>query len=346
MDDNPVRVPTMSRDSVGSCRRSVRRTRRQASTAVTGGIAGASSPASSSATPPTISFATTSRWRFPTSWPSTRSTRRPSSASALTGLSIAYGISKFLMGSVSDRSNPRYFLPLGLLLSCAIMVVSGTVKAIYASLALIIVLQALNGWVQGMGWPPCGKTMVHWFSTQRARPRRLVVERRRTTSAARWWRRSRSWGVTLFGDWGAKFYFNALIAAVVAVVAFFLLRDTPQSDGLPPVEEYKNDYPPDYGADNERTLHLPRDLLRTRPEQPLSLGDRHRERVRLLRPLRRGELDSDLPADGEGVLVSANRASAGRSTSRRPSPARSRAAGCRTSVSRAAARRRRSCSWR
>jgi hypothetical protein len=39
--------------------------------------------------------------------------------SALTGLSIAYGLSKFLMGSVSDRSNPKYFLPLGLLLSSA-----------------------------------------------------------------------------------------------------------------------------------------------------------------------------------------------------------------------------------
>src|SRR5881628_3533284 len=40
---------------------------------------------------------------------------------ALTGLSIAYGVSKFLMGSVSDRNNPKYFLPLGLLLSCTIM---------------------------------------------------------------------------------------------------------------------------------------------------------------------------------------------------------------------------------
>src|SRR5687767_7595798 len=40
---------------------------------------------------------------------------------ALTGLSIAYGLSKFLMGSVSDRSNPKYFLSLGLILSCAIM---------------------------------------------------------------------------------------------------------------------------------------------------------------------------------------------------------------------------------
>ncbi|MBA3885429.1 MAG: hypothetical protein H0X67_06815 [Acidobacteria bacterium] len=32
------------------------------------------------------------------------------------------------------------------------MAVSGLVKAIYASLALVILIQILNGWVQGMGW--------------------------------------------------------------------------------------------------------------------------------------------------------------------------------------------------
>jgi MFS transporter, OPA family, glycerol-3-phosphate transporter len=172
---------------------------------------------------------------------------------ALSGSSIAYGISKFLMGSVSDRANPRYFLPIGLLLSCALMFISGTVKAIYASLALVVVLQILNGWVQGMGWPPCGKTMVHWFST---RERGLVVSV---------WNVAHNVGgglvatlalvgMTLFGDWGAKFYFNAAIAAIVAVIAFFLLRDTPQSFGLPPVEEYKNDYPPDYSTGDERVF--------------------------------------------------------------------------------------------
>src|SRR5439155_3762150 len=85
--------------------------------------------------------------------------------SALTGLSIAYGLSKFLMGSVSDRSNPRYFMPLGLLLSSAIMAAFGLIPALYGSLLAIAAIQVLNGWVQGMGWPPCGKTMVHWFST-------------------------------------------------------------------------------------------------------------------------------------------------------------------------------------
>jgi OPA family glycerol-3-phosphate transporter-like MFS transporter len=172
---------------------------------------------------------------------------------ALTGLSIAYGASKFLMGAVSDRSNPKYFLPLGLLLSCGIMLTSGTVKAVYTSLWVLVVLQTLNGWVQGMGWPPCGKTMVHWFST---RERGLVVSV---------WNVSHNvggalvanfalLGVVLFGDWGAKFYFNALIAAALALLVFVLMRDTPQSVGLPPVEIYKNDYPPDYSADHERTF--------------------------------------------------------------------------------------------
>ena len=172
---------------------------------------------------------------------------------ALSGLSIAYGISKFLMGSVSDRSNPKYFLPVGLLLSCAIIFASGIFKAIYASLALVVVLQILNGWVQGMGWPPCGKTMVHWFSTNE---RGLVVSV---------WNVAHNvggglvaslalFGVALFGDWGAKFYFNAAIAAVIAVIVFVLLRDTPQSVGLPPVEAFRNDYPPAYSADNERTF--------------------------------------------------------------------------------------------
>jgi MFS transporter, OPA family, glycerol-3-phosphate transporter len=172
---------------------------------------------------------------------------------ALTGLSLAYGVSKFLMGAVSDRSNPRYFLPLGLLLSCGIMLTTGLVKAVYSSLAILIALQTLNGWVQGMGWPPCGKTMVHWFST---RERGLVVSV---------WNVAHNvggalvanfalLGVALFHDWGAKFYFNALIAAAIAVLVFVLMRDTPQSVGLPPIEEYKNDYPPDYSAEHERTF--------------------------------------------------------------------------------------------
>jgi OPA family glycerol-3-phosphate transporter-like MFS transporter len=172
---------------------------------------------------------------------------------ALTGLTVAYGLSKFLMGSVSDRSNPKYFLPLGLLLSSLIMLAFGLNDVLYTSLAAIIGIQVLNGWVQGMGWPPCGKSMVHWFSTR---------ERGLTVSV---WNTAHNvggglvatlalLGVTLFGDWHAKFYFNACIAALLGCGVFFLLQDTPQSRGLPPIEEYRDDYPPDYSQASERTL--------------------------------------------------------------------------------------------
>lgn len=173
--------------------------------------------------------------------------------SAMTGLSIAYGFSKFLMGSISDRSNPRYFLPLGLLLSCSMLMIFGWVKEVYLSLTLMIVLQTLNGWFNGMGWAPCGKTMVHWFSTK---------ERGRAVSI---WNVAHNVGgalvatialagVALFHDWGAKFYFNALVSSGIAVLAFWLMRDTPQSCGLPPIEQYKNDYPPNYSTEHERTF--------------------------------------------------------------------------------------------
>lgn len=172
---------------------------------------------------------------------------------AMTGLSVAYGVSKFLMGSISDRSNPRWFMTTGLLLSCTILFVFGFVKAVYASLTVMIVLQTLNGWVNGMGWPPCGKTMVHWFST-RERGRTVALWNVAHNVGGGLVATLAMIGVAWFGDWEAKFYFNASVAALLAIVIALLVRDTPQSCGLPPIEAFKNDYPPDYSSDHERTF--------------------------------------------------------------------------------------------
>lgn len=183
---------------------------------------------------------------------------------AASALSMAYGLSKFVMGSVSDRSNPRFFMPLGLILSCATMILLGSMTYIFGTepiqvgtaaftffLLFAVALNGINGWVQGMGWPPSGRTMVHWFS---------VKERGRAVSV---WNVSHNiggaliapigvWGFAMLGNVSGFFWVPAAIAAFLAVFVAIILRDTPQSVGLPPIEEYKDDYPKDYNESWEK----------------------------------------------------------------------------------------------
>lgn len=71
---------------------------------------------------------------------------------ALSAVSIAYGISKFVMGIVSDRSNARIFLPLGLLLAAIINLLLGFIPYFTSSITTMFVMLFLVGWFQGMGW--------------------------------------------------------------------------------------------------------------------------------------------------------------------------------------------------
>lgn len=169
---------------------------------------------------------------------------------AMSAIAIAYGLSKFLMGLVSDRSNPRFFLPFGLLVSAGVMFIFGFAPWATSSVTMMFILLFINGWAQGMGWPPSGRTMVHWWSQK---------ERGGVVSV---WNVAHNVGggligplfligMGLFNDWHAAFYVPAAVALGVAVFAFITMRDTPQSVGLPPIEQYKNDYPEGYDASHE-----------------------------------------------------------------------------------------------
>ena len=148
----------------------------------------------------------------------------------------SYGIGKFVMGALSDRSNPRVFMALGLVFTAICNFAFGASTSYTAHFWL----WALNGFVQGMGWPPCGRCMGHWFSEN---------ERGLTFSI---WNTSHNLGggiagvltaeaVSRFGGWQYGFYVPGVIALLGAGYLFWRLRDTPQSCGLPPVEEYRND---------------------------------------------------------------------------------------------------------
>ncbi|KYC78424.1 glycerol-3-phosphate transporter [Bacillus licheniformis] len=167
---------------------------------------------------------------------------------ALSALSISYGLSKFVMATISDRSNPRMFMPAGLILSAVISLLMGFVPFFTSSIAIMFIMLFLNGWFQGMGWPPSGRVLVHWFS---------VSERGNKTAI---WNVAHNVGgglmapiavagVAIFSGitgsatgYEGVFILPALVAIAVAVISYWLIRDTPQSVGLPPIEEYRNDY--------------------------------------------------------------------------------------------------------
>ena len=182
---------------------------------------------------------------------------------AISANAIAYGLSKFIMGGVSDRSSARKFLPLGLTLSALATLLLGT-KVGVSSIVSMFILQFLIGWFQGMGWPPCGRVMTHWFS-QNERGTKMSIWNCAHNVGGALVGPMAVYGAMWFGSWfygvdNSKYFiigtyiFPAAVALFVALLAYVLIRDTPQSCGLPTIEKWRNDYPKNYSEKQEEVL--------------------------------------------------------------------------------------------
>lgn len=155
------------------------------------------------------------------------------------GLFITYAVGKLCNGFLADRSNIRRFMSIGLLITALINLVLGFTT----SFGFFLVLWALNGWAQSMGAAPCVVALSRWYGNK---------ER---GSFYGFWSSSHNIGealtfiatsaiVATFGwQWGFK---GAGLIGLVgfAIVALFM-RDTPQSQGLPSIAEYKGDIAPE-----------------------------------------------------------------------------------------------------
>jgi phosphoglycerate transporter family protein len=189
---------------------------------------------------------------------------------ALAMNAVAYALSKFLMGSVSDRSNARIFLPLGLILASLTMAFMAVPLHFFGAenkMAVIVSFSVLNflvGWFNGMGWPPCGRVMTHWFSVNERGTMMSIWNCAHNVGGALVGPLA-VYGAAWFGSWfygtHTEYYFQigtyvlpAIVGLLIALVAYLFIRDTPQSCGLPSIEKYRNDYPKNYSESQERVL--------------------------------------------------------------------------------------------
>ena len=162
-------------------------------------------------------------------------------------LFYTYAIGKLTNGFLADHANARRFLAAAFLLTAICNIMMGFATTVW----LAALLWGLNGWFQSFGAPGGVVAMTAWFSN-RERGRAYGI-----------WSTAHSIGegltfvvvgglVTLLGwQWG--YWGPGLIGVVTAVGVYMLLKDRPQTLGLPPVNEWKNDKYAEASEDSPRS---------------------------------------------------------------------------------------------
>ena len=149
----------------------------------------------------------------------------------LTVHGVLYGMSRFVNGFWADKLNGRIFMTIGLALSALMNFLFGCTSLTILFAAFWIV----NGWTQGMGFPPCAKMLTHWIHPKELATKMSI------------WNTSHSFGSAMalglcsmlfaFGlGWRWCFYVPAALAGLAAVFCFFCVKDGPHEDGLPELD--------------------------------------------------------------------------------------------------------------
>ena len=158
-------------------------------------------------------------------------------------LLFVYAVGKFLNGFIADYCNVRRFMATGLLVSSVVNLVMGAlgllngVNAVPAVLVFMLfaILWGVNGWAQSMGSPPGVICLSRWFPQSKRGTYYGIF------SATPYLGEAVSFIVTgaVVAAFGWQWGFIAASAAglVGSLVILLYVSDTPESKGLPSVQE-------------------------------------------------------------------------------------------------------------
>ena len=172
---------------------------------------------------------------------------------------VIYGVSRFVNGFFADRMSRKKMMAAGLFLSAVVNILIGLSpqmdglfnlldaegKATTGMVVLIGSLWLINGYTQGMGYPPCGSLMAHWIKPSELATKQSI------------WNSSHSIGAGLvsmlcgtlilqkfsYSAWQWCFFIPAILAIAGSVMLLLTLKDTPASVGLPDPESMDENAP-------------------------------------------------------------------------------------------------------
>jgi len=156
-------------------------------------------------------------------------------------LLLVYSVGKLINGFLADRANIARFMSTALLISAGVNLVLG----FNGAFLVFLLLWAFNGWVQSIGSAPSVVALSHWFG-KKERGTRYGI-----------WSASHSIGegltfagtatlVSMLG-WRWGFWGPGLVCFAAALILYHTIADRPQTKGLPPIWEYKDEPEPETG---------------------------------------------------------------------------------------------------
>ncbi len=162
-------------------------------------------------------------------------------------LFFVYAVGKFMNGFIADYCNIRRFMATGLAVSAIINLIMGVLGFFHSALGIsaiavffsFAILWGINGWMQSMGSPPGIINLSRWFPLNKRGTYYGIF------SATPYIGEFLSFIVIgaivgTFG-WQSGFVFSAAAGVIGTLVILFFMSDTPESKGLPSVQELSSE---------------------------------------------------------------------------------------------------------
>ena len=181
-------------------------------------------------------------------------------------LLLVYAFGKFVNGFIADYCNIRRFMAAGLFVSAAVNLVMGLLgffgRAVsvpgIVMLAVFFILWGANGWVQSMGAPPGIINLSRWFPLSKRGTYYSIF------SSTPYIGKFLTFILTgvivgaLGWEWG--FIFAAAAGFAGTAISLVFISDTPESKGLPSIQELSGEKP--VKTDSMPTRELQKIVLR------------------------------------------------------------------------------------
>lgn len=156
-------------------------------------------------------------------------------------LLFVYAIGKFMNGFIADYCNIRRFMATGLFISALMNLMMGALGLFSGMIPMIVifvsfaVLWGINGWMQSMGSGPGVISLSRWFSRSKRGTYYSIF------SSSPYIGEFISYNilavVVAWLGWQAGFIVAALAGLAGALLILLFVSDTPESKGLPSIQE-------------------------------------------------------------------------------------------------------------